>query len=135
MAPLRYTAKFDPFLSLDCPPPWRNPRKGRDQILPSGNTGKISYRRHGCCVFVRDENVGQVEDAAEHDEADAVRDGGGHSEEIPKAVPFQQFALLQHLLLKCSTSLFFQVGVSNGYYPYSNPDLLEFRESNSTMYF
>ena len=33
-------AKFDPFLSLDCaprPPPWRNPRKGRDQILPSGN--------------------------------------------------------------------------------------------------
>ena len=40
MAPLRYAAKFDPFLSLDCaphPPPWRNPRKGRDQILPSGN--------------------------------------------------------------------------------------------------
>ena len=39
-APLRYAAKFDPFLSLDCaprPPPWRNPRKGRDQILPSGN--------------------------------------------------------------------------------------------------
>ena len=32
----------DPFLSLDCaptPPPWRNPRKGRDQILPSGNLG------------------------------------------------------------------------------------------------
>ena len=42
MAPLRYAAKFDPFLSLDCaprPPPWRNPRKGRDQILPSGNHG------------------------------------------------------------------------------------------------
>ena len=41
MAPLRCAAKFDPFLSLDCapfPPPWRNPRKGRDQILPSGNT-------------------------------------------------------------------------------------------------
>ena len=40
MAQLRYAAKFDPFLSLDCaprPPPWRNPRKGRDQILPSGN--------------------------------------------------------------------------------------------------
>ena len=40
MAPLRCAAKFDPFLSLDCaprPPPWRNPRKGRDQILPSGN--------------------------------------------------------------------------------------------------
>ena len=32
--------KFDPFLSLDCAPtplPWRNPWKGRDQILPSGN--------------------------------------------------------------------------------------------------
>ena len=47
MAPLRFTAKFDPFLSLDCtppdPPPWRNPRKGRDQILPSGNLG---FRLH-----------------------------------------------------------------------------------------
>ena len=29
MAPLRYTAKFDPL-------PWRNPRKGKDKILPSG---------------------------------------------------------------------------------------------------
>ena len=40
MAPLRYAAKFDPILSLDCaprPPAWHNPRKGRDQILPSGN--------------------------------------------------------------------------------------------------
>ena len=37
---LCYTAKFDPFLSLDCtprPPPWRNPR---NQILPSGNLEK-----------------------------------------------------------------------------------------------
>ena len=37
MAPLRYAAKFDPFLSLDCArveAVWgRNPRKGRDQIL------------------------------------------------------------------------------------------------------
>ena len=43
-------AKFDPFLSLDCAPtpstlapppspPWRDPRRGRDQILPSGNPG------------------------------------------------------------------------------------------------
>ena len=32
MAPLRYAAKFDPFLSLDCPPPWRNPRKGKEGI-------------------------------------------------------------------------------------------------------
>ena len=40
MASLRCAAKLVPFLSLDCaprPPPWRNPRKGRDQILPSGN--------------------------------------------------------------------------------------------------
>ena len=45
MAPIRCIAKFDHFLSFDCvrvglrplPPPWRNPRKGRDQILPSGN--------------------------------------------------------------------------------------------------
>ena len=32
--------KIYPFLSFDCaprPPPWRNSRKGRDQILPSGN--------------------------------------------------------------------------------------------------
>ena len=31
MAPLRYAAKFDPFLSLDCaphPPPWHKERKG-----------------------------------------------------------------------------------------------------------
>ena len=43
MAPLRYAAKFDPFLSLDCaphPPHWHNPRKGRDQILTSGNLGQ-----------------------------------------------------------------------------------------------
>ena len=36
MAPLRYAAKFDPFLSLDCARVegvGRNPRKGRDQIL------------------------------------------------------------------------------------------------------
>ena len=41
MAPLRFAAKLDPFLSLDCtpqrPPTLRNPQKGRDQILPSGN--------------------------------------------------------------------------------------------------
>ena len=41
MAQLHDAAKFDSFLSLDCAPPyhppWRNPRKGRDQILPSGN--------------------------------------------------------------------------------------------------
>ena len=25
----------------NCPPPWRNPRKGRDQILPSGILDKV----------------------------------------------------------------------------------------------
>ena len=44
MAPLCYTTKFDALLSLDCaPPPWHNPRKGRDQILPSGNFGGDVY--------------------------------------------------------------------------------------------
>ena len=37
MAPLRYTAKVDPFLSLDCARVEGGERKGRDQILPSGN--------------------------------------------------------------------------------------------------
>ena len=37
MAPLRYAAKFDPWIAPPRPPPWHNPRKGRDQILPSGN--------------------------------------------------------------------------------------------------
>ena len=37
----RYSTLQNLILSLDCgprPPPWRNSRKGRDQILPSGNT-------------------------------------------------------------------------------------------------
>ena len=49
MAPLRYTAKFDPFLFLDCAPcaqPWRNPKKGRDPILPSGNLALTVYLCH-----------------------------------------------------------------------------------------
>ena len=38
-------AKFDSFLSLDCARvEGGNPRKGRDQILPSGNTGKNEVR-------------------------------------------------------------------------------------------
>ena len=48
IAPLRYAAKLDPFLSLDCairPPPWRNPRKGKDQTLPSGNLEGEGGRR------------------------------------------------------------------------------------------
>ena len=38
MALLRYAAKFDPFLSLDCAKvEGTGAQKGRDQILPSGN--------------------------------------------------------------------------------------------------
>ena len=45
-----------PFLGLHppCPPRWRNPRKGRDQILPSGNLAwepRWRYgRRFGCAI-------------------------------------------------------------------------------------
>ena len=39
MAPLRYAAKFDPFLSLDCARVEGVGAQGRDQILPSGNLG------------------------------------------------------------------------------------------------
>ena len=58
MAPLRCAAKFDPFLSLDCttrPPPWNNPRKGRDQILLSGNTEPwcCAYNVNNVCVILR----------------------------------------------------------------------------------
>ena len=46
MAPLRCAAKFDPFLSLDCAPtPSTLARKGRDQILPSGNHEWATKRR------------------------------------------------------------------------------------------
>ena len=30
-----------PWIAPPRPPPWRNPRKGRDQILPSGNTDQV----------------------------------------------------------------------------------------------
>ena len=46
MAPLRTAAKFDHFLSLDCARVegvGRNPGKGRDQILLSGNTEAKQY--------------------------------------------------------------------------------------------
>ena len=60
MALLRYAAKFDPSLSLDCapppPPPWHNPRKGRDQILPSGYRGRGTGA--GVCVCVATTAVG-----------------------------------------------------------------------------
>ena len=39
---LRYIAlqNLIPWIAPPCPPPWRNPRKRRDQILPSGNLGE-----------------------------------------------------------------------------------------------
>ena len=37
MAPLRYAAKFDPFLSLDCARVEGVGAQSKDQILPSGN--------------------------------------------------------------------------------------------------
>ena len=49
MALLRYAAKFDPFLSLDCtatPSTLAQSKEGRDQILPSGNLATVtSYMR------------------------------------------------------------------------------------------
>ena len=46
-------AKIDPFLSLDCARVegvGRNPRKGRDQILPSGNLGIRVYVESGTSI-------------------------------------------------------------------------------------
>ena len=34
-----------PWIAPPRSPPWRNPRKGRDQILPSGNLGSTDFRR------------------------------------------------------------------------------------------
>ena len=50
MAPLRYAAKFDPFLSLDCARV-----EGGDQILPSGNLGArtIADKRATTSVALR----------------------------------------------------------------------------------
>ena len=41
------------------PPPWRNPRKGRDQILPSGNPGLTDLKPH---VRGEPEDDGVVDD-------------------------------------------------------------------------
>ena len=47
---LRYAALQNlipsfPWIAPPRPPPWRNPRKGRDQILPSGNLVQEQRRR------------------------------------------------------------------------------------------
>ena len=46
MTPLRYTGKFDPFLSLDC----ARVEGMEDQILPSGNRerGRSGVRKNAC---------------------------------------------------------------------------------------
>ena len=36
-ATLQNLIPSSPWIAPPRPPPWRNPRKGRDQILPSGN--------------------------------------------------------------------------------------------------
>ena len=66
---LRYTTLQNlipsfPWIAPPRPPPWRNPRKGRDQILPSGNLACIdmamalrssasSSPSRGCCCCTR----------------------------------------------------------------------------------
>ena len=53
-----------PWIAPPRPPPWRNPRKGRDQILPSGNLGynqclarSSSPRRHFEKLMIRWQRV------------------------------------------------------------------------------
>ena len=52
---LRYAALQNlipsfPWIAPPRPPPWHNPRKGRDQILPSGNLARRrGTRRRGSC--------------------------------------------------------------------------------------
>ena len=54
-----------PWIAPPRPPPWRNPRKGRDQILPSGNHGNswqqqrtdLCVGAHGCHDALLDEEL------------------------------------------------------------------------------
>ena len=51
------------------PPPWRNPRKGRDQILPSGNPdgeARVLEIRQNCGCSFRAEFELEEEDAEEN---------------------------------------------------------------------
>ena len=43
---------------------------------------------------MEDEYVCQIEGAAQHDNGDAVGDGGGHGEEVPEALTLQRLRLL-----------------------------------------
>ena len=68
-----------PWIAPPRPPPWRNPRKGRDQILPSGN---LATRNDN------DNNVGSGREvipgvrSEDIDEAVSVRSTGGSSTEV-----------------------------------------------------
>ena len=75
MAPLR--------CAPPCPPPWRNPRKGRDQILPSGNHDRRGiHATSGIHLFgighrfQRNDVAVEVEaaEAEEHDDPEDVAD-------------------------------------------------------------
>ena len=44
MAMLQNLIPSFPGITPPCPPPWRNPRKGRDRTLPSGNLGTHTHR-------------------------------------------------------------------------------------------
>ena len=57
------------------PPPWRNPRKGRDQILPSG-TGNHA-RRGQPSIFIPVDVGKDVGEDLEDDELEVLRDFGG----------------------------------------------------------
>ena len=46
VAPVDKVARWQNLIPCHLPPPRRNPRKGRDQILPSGN---FVYRGDGSC--------------------------------------------------------------------------------------
>ena len=54
---LRYAALQNlipsfPWIAPPRPPPWRNPRKGRDQILPSGNHGESHMTTNDQCLTI-----------------------------------------------------------------------------------
>ena len=52
-----------PWIAPPRPPPWRNPRKGRDQILPSGNTVLTPCPSFLCPfqeIIKKDEDIGAL---------------------------------------------------------------------------
>ena len=82
MGPLYYAAKFDPFLSLYCASVegvGRNPRKERDQILPSGNLVRTRYSLRGARLAFEKINFAGGGGGGRDEEAKQARsDPGGH---------------------------------------------------------